>query len=78
MFPRSLDFPVFLLAHLETEETFNPGVLRYVMLIMEVGSISIKLSEYRVLCVHAIEQVPWRETSFYLKLQGAMRSILLR
>ena len=29
------------------------------MLIMEIGSISIKLSEYRVLCVHAVEQVPW-------------------
>jgi len=33
------------------------GVFLYVMLIMEVGSISIKLSEYRVLCVHAIEQI---------------------
>ena len=31
-------------------------VLRYVMLIVEVGSISIKLSEYRVLCIHAVEQ----------------------
>ena len=26
------------------------------MLIVEVGSISIKLSEYRVLCIHAVEQ----------------------
>ena len=31
---------------------------RYVILILEIGSISIKLSEYRVLCIHAIEQAP--------------------
>eukprot|EP00435_Cladocopium_sp_Y103_P026129 s702_g6.t1 len=33
------------------------GVFLYVMLIVEVGSISIKLSEYRVLCIHAVEQI---------------------
>lgn len=33
------------------------GVFLYVILILEVGSISVKLSEYRVLCLHAIEQV---------------------
>ncbi|CAK9001133.1 Retrovirus-related Pol polyprotein from transposon TNT 1-94 [Durusdinium trenchii] len=33
------------------------GVFLYVILIVEVGSISVKLSEYRVLCIHAIEQV---------------------
>eukprot|EP00913_Durusdinium_trenchii_P025712 g24128.t2 len=33
------------------------AVFLYVILIVEVGSVSIKLSEYRVLCLHAIEQV---------------------
>lgn len=33
------------------------GVFLYVILIVEVGSISVRLSEYRVLCLHAVEQV---------------------
>eukprot|EP00438_Fugacium_kawagutii_P003756 Skav233319 [mRNA] locus=scaffold3767:250250:260784:- [translate_table: standard] len=33
------------------------GVFIYVLLIVEVGSISVRLSEYRVLCLHAMEQV---------------------
>lgn len=33
------------------------GVFLYVALIMELGSISIKLSEFRVLCLRAIEQI---------------------
>eukprot|EP00435_Cladocopium_sp_Y103_P003451 s1476_g1.t1 len=33
------------------------GVFLYIALIMELGSISIKLSEYRVLCLRAIEQI---------------------
>lgn len=33
------------------------GVFIYVLLMVEVGSVSVKLSEYRVLCLHAIEQV---------------------
>ena len=33
------------------------GVFLYVALIVELGSVSIKLSEYRVLCLRAIEQV---------------------
>jgi len=33
------------------------GLFLYVILIVEVGSISIKFSEYRVLCLHAMEQV---------------------
>ncbi|CAK8996090.1 Retrovirus-related Pol polyprotein from transposon TNT 1-94, partial [Durusdinium trenchii] len=33
------------------------GIFIYTILVLEVGSISIKLSEYRVLCLHAIEQV---------------------
>eukprot|EP00913_Durusdinium_trenchii_P016472 g15483.t1 len=33
------------------------GVFLYVILMLELGSISIKLSEYRVLVLHAIEQV---------------------
>eukprot|EP00913_Durusdinium_trenchii_P025710 g24127.t1 len=33
------------------------GVFLYVTLILEMGSISIKLSEYRVLVTHAIQQV---------------------
>lgn len=32
------------------------GLFLYVTLIVEVGSISIKFSEYRVLCLHAMEQ----------------------
>lgn len=30
---------------------------RYVVLIMELGSVSVRLSEYRVLVMHAVEQV---------------------
>ncbi|CAK9041035.1 unnamed protein product [Durusdinium trenchii] len=33
------------------------GVFLYVLLLLEVGSVSIELSEYRVLCVHAVKQV---------------------
>lgn len=33
------------------------GLFLYVVLIVELGSISIKFSEYRVLCLHAMEQV---------------------
>ncbi|CAK9102503.1 Retrovirus-related Pol polyprotein from transposon TNT 1-94 [Durusdinium trenchii] len=33
------------------------GVFLYVILMVEVGSISVRISEYRVLCLHAIEQV---------------------
>eukprot|EP00435_Cladocopium_sp_Y103_P041624 s702_g11.t1 len=33
------------------------GLFLYMILILELGSISIKFSEYRVLCLHAMEQV---------------------
>lgn len=40
------------------QEIFNIlGLFIYIMLIVEVGSISVRLSEYRVLCLHAMEQV---------------------
>ena len=35
----------------------HTSTTRYVALIVELGSVSIKLSEYRVLCLRAIEQV---------------------